>query len=516
MAEPGRDVRGDVKGDVSDDGSGGLSADLVARQAQAAQRSRPSLSGQLLVRLLPVLIGLFAISGALSYFGARHYANLVYDRWLQDSAEALALRITAVGGKPVLDLPEAAREMLQWDATDTTWYEIIGDRHGHLAGQLGLPRRSGGLGEPGSSQRYDGRIGENLVRVASMTLTPKESDESVHVVGAETLRKRQALATELMLSILLAEVLLLLTAIAIVAWTLRRMLQPVRRVAEALEAQTHHSLEPLDDRDLPREVAPLTLAMNNLLLRLKGALLAQRHFIADAAHQLRTPLTALKLHTDEAARETDPQRLRPLIGELQKAADRAVRLSNQLLALARAEPSAATTADRPFDLRQVVIETTEHWFPVALADGVDLGFDEVDGPPIPIVGDPMLIAEALNNLLDNALKYGRPNGRVTVAVGLEGQQVWLTVLDDGPGIPLAARGRMLERFQRLEPDRATGTASSGTARPTCDAPTGSGLGLAIVAEIARRHGGEVTLTGPASGSGLLATMILPRRHNSPV
>ena len=368
------------------------------------QPPRPSLRGQLLVRLLPVVVCLFALSSALSFFGARYYANLVHDRWLQDSAEALALRITTHKGQPTLDLPEAAREMLQWDATDTTWYEIISDQRGHIAGHLGLPKPAGRIGENSRSGRYDGNVGLNPVRVASVTVMLKDSGEAVQVLVAETLRKRQALATELMLSVLLPEIILLVAAVLVIAWMLRRMLLPIGRVAEALEAQTHHSLEPLDDRDLPSEVLPLTHAMNSLLARLKAALDAQRLFIADAAHQLRTPLTALKLHTDEAARETDPQRLRPLIGELQKAADRTVRLSNQLLALARAEPSAGLTEQRRFDLRQNAVDAAGVWIPTALAEGVDLGFDGGNGPPIEVIGDPMLMAEAVNNLIDNALK----------------------------------------------------------------------------------------------------------------
>lgn len=470
----------------------------------AVAPARPSLRGQLLVRLLPVVIGLFALSGALSFFGARYYANLVHDRWLQDSAEALALRITTHQGQPTLDLPDAAREILQWDATDTTWYEIFGERRGHIAGQLGLPRH-GGIGHPGVALRYDGNVGPNPVRVASVTLIPTGSDEAVQVLVAETLRKRQALATELMLSVLLPEVILLIAAVFVVAWTLRRMLLPIGRVAEALEAQTHHSLEPLDDRDLPSEIVPLTHAMNSLLIRLKEALLAQRLFIADAAHQLRTPLTALKLHTDEAAREPDPRRLRPLIAELQKAADRAVRLSNQLLALARAEPSAGLTERRQVDLRQTVVETAGHWLPTALAQGIDLGFDAIEGPPIEVAADPLLLAEAVNNLIDNAIKYGRPDGRITVAVGSARGRAWFSILDDGPGIPASEHQRVLERFQRLDVARPPGAAGAASR----EAPTGSGLGLAIVSEIALSHAGQVTLAAAPEGSGLLVTVDLP-------
>ena len=246
--------------------------------------------------------------------------------------------------------------------------------------------------------------------------------------------------------------------------------------------------------------------MNSLLLRLKDALQAQRLFIADAAHQLRTPLTALKLHADEAARERDPSRLPPLITELQKAADRAVRLSNQLLTLARAEPSAGLLEPRRFDLRQTVVEAASHWIPTALGLGIDLGFDDADGPPLIVTGDCVLITEAVNNLLDNAMKYGRANGRVTVGVDSDGRHARIRVVDDGPGIAPALRARVLERFQRLEPARVEGAPGG----PPIEAPTGSGLGLAIVAEIARGHGGQVHLDS-AAGGGLLVTIELPLR-----
>ena len=480
---------------------------MVADPSAAGPTSRPSLRSRLLARLLPPLLALFTLSGAVSYFGARHYANSVYDGWLQDSAEALALRVTARGGQPVLDLPEAARQIVQWDATDTTWFEIQGDRRGHIAGQLGLPRHPADFTEPGTSRLYDGKMGGASVRVASITLVPSGSDETVQILVAETLRKRDALAAELLLSILLPEVALVIVAVGVVSWTLRRMLWPVGRVAEALEAQTYYSLEPVDDRDLPGEVVPLTHAMNALLARLKEALSAQRHFIADAAHQLRTPLTALKLHTDEAAHETDPSRLRPLIAELQRAADRAVRLSNQLLTLARAEPSARPPDQSRFDLRPTVVDAASRWVPAALANGVDLGLASADGAPIEVRGNPALMAEAVHNLLDNALKYGRPHGRITVSVIADpaAGRARVTVTDDGPGIESHERGRVLERFHRI--DRPQVIDVDG--QPRGEQPTGSGLGLAIVAEIARGHGGEIRIDDPPEGPGLCVTIELP-------
>ncbi|MCX7203255.1 MAG: sensor histidine kinase N-terminal domain-containing protein [Burkholderiales bacterium] len=347
---------------------------------QPARRDVParrSLRSQLLYRLLPPILVLFAISGAVAYVVARHHANEVQDHWLVDSAEALAQRVKLSRGEAVLDLPEAARQILQWDTQDATWYALHGQRSGHLAGHPMVPGRPlTGVERLRDAWMYDAGIAGARVRVAAVPVRLEGATEPIEVRVAETLRKRQLLATEMILSVLIPQIALAIVACGVIWYTLRQLLSPIGQVARALEVQTHHSLEPVDDRALPAEVAPLTQSVNDLLARLQDALAAQRHFIADAAHQLRTPLTALKLHADEAARETDVERLRPLIAEVQLAADRAVRLSNQLLTLARAEPSARIQTPRPFDLRQVVFHAASRWVPRALAAGVDLGFDD--------------------------------------------------------------------------------------------------------------------------------------------
>jgi two-component system sensor histidine kinase TctE len=465
-----------------------------------------SLRSRLLRRLMPPLLALFVVSGTLSYFGARYHANEVHDRWLVDSVEALAQRVTLSRGTPSLDLPEAARQILQWDPDDTTWYEVRGERSGHIAGHPLVP----GPSPPGAQQLrgatlYNGWISGAQVRVASVPIRLAGLDEPIEVRIAETLRKRQSLAAEQLLSVLLPQLVLVLVAGAVLWLTLKQLLAPVRSVAQALEAQTHHSLEPIDDRALPAEVTPLTHAMNALLLRLKDALASQRHFIADAAHQLRTPLTALKLHADEAARETDPQRLRPLLRELQQAADRAVRLSNQLLTLARAEPSARVGEPRRFELRALVFEAAGRWVPAALQARVDLGFvggPSEGGPPIEVDGDPELLAEAIHNLLDNALKHCGQGSRVTVAVEADGERAArIRVDDDGPGIAPADRERVLERFHR-----------GGRPAPidaAVDRSTGIGLGLAIVAEIVRAHSGTVRIEDGPGGRGTRIAIGLP-------
>ena len=464
-----------------------------------------SLRQRLLIRLLPALLALFAVSGTLSYWGADFHANEVHDRWLVDTAEALAQQVTFARGQPAVDLPEAARKILQWDSADTTWFQVRGEQSGHLAGHPGVPDPAPGAPPERLRQAtlYDGWLAGATVRVASVTVTG--AGEAVEVRVAETLRKRQALAAELLLSVLLPQLVLVVVAGGVIWLALDAMLAPIGAVAQALGAQTDSSLAPVDDRALPTELMPLTRAMNALLLRLRDALAAQRHFIADAAHQLRTPLTALKLHADEAARETDPKRLALVLAELQRAADRAVRLSQQLLTLARAEPSARVNEPVRLDLRQPVMDAVAASLPRAVSIGSDLGLigGPLDpGPPIEVLGDPDLLAEAVNNLVDNALRYAGRGARITVGLETVGEQVRLTVDDDGPGIAPADRERVLQRFHR-------GARGTGDTADLSGLPAGTGLGLAIVAEIARGHQGRVWIETVPSGRGARVVIELP-------
>ena len=467
---------------------------------------RPSLRSRLLRRLVPPILALFVASGALSYVGARYHADSVHDRWLVDSVEALAQRVVPARGGAALDLPEAARQLLQWDAADTTWFQVIGPGGEHLAGHPSVPGPAprSDVDHLRQARLWLGGIAGAPVRVASVVVTVGTSEEAVEVRVAETLRKRQTLAAELLLSVIVPQLVLLAVALAVIRVTLRKLLAPVGTVASALEAQTHHSLEPVDDRALPAEMVPLTHALNALLLRLRDALAAQRDFIADAAHQLRTPLTALKLAADEAARETDPDRLALRVRELQREADRSARLAQQMLALARAEPAARIAEPRRFDLRALVHEAAAHWVPAALRRGIDLGFDEAPdaAAPIEALGDPGLFAEAVGNLLDNALGHCGPGTSVTVSVDVVGAGVArVRVTDDGPGIAPEDRRRVLERFQR------GGRAAGGGG--ALDRTPGTGLGLAIVAGIVRGHGGEVRIEAGPDGRGTRVTLELP-------
>jgi two-component system sensor histidine kinase TctE len=240
---------------------------------------------------------------------------------------------------------------------------------------------------------------------------------------------------------------------------------------------------------LPRELVPLQSAFNRLFERLDRAAGAQREFLADAAHQLRTPLTSLQTEIELAMLEPHDQRVDPLLERLRQRVVRSARLAQQLLSLARAEDR---NVDVGFalDLRDIATESGQEWAHRALPSGVDLGFELAEAPAL---GHAFLLREALENLIHNAVSYAGAGARITVRCGTSAEGPWLEVEDNGPGIPPAERPAAMQRFRRG--DKASGT--------------GSGLGLAIAADIAARHGGRLALLDAHGGPGLRARLSLP-------
>ena len=480
--------------------------------AQTGHMNR-SLRSQLLRRLFPLLSAMFVLSGVAATLGAWRHAQTIYDHELIDGTKALAQQVGQIGGTTSLDLPEAARQILQWDAEDVHWYQVRGENSGLIAGAADVPARpESGVESLRGALIYDGLIAGEKVRVVLVNVDLEIVGERVEVRVAETLRKRTWLIAESLSGVLLPQLAINAITVLVIGYSLRKMLIPISEVALRLQSQTHQSLEPLDDRALPSEIVPITQSVNALMARLKAALQAQHRFIADASHQLRTPLTALKLHVDEAAGEADPVKLKVLIAEIQRAADRAVRLSNQLLSMARAEPDSGLVERRIFDLRAMLSETIEAWVPQSISEGVDLGVDAsiettpddslaLAGPaPVWVKGDPVLLTEAVNNLIHNAITHGGSGTRITVSIATAGEhRVKVRVDDDGPGIEPEDRIRVLERFQQAS------AASPERSRPA----TGSGLGLAIASEIARAHEGSISIEDGATGRGVCVVIELP-------
>ena len=307
--------------------------------------------------------------------------------------------------------------------------------------------------------------------------------------AAQRISARREMAAESALRILLTMLALLLITAALLVVALRRGLRPLDVSARAVAARSESSLEPVPTDAVPREILPLVSAVNGLLRRLDTALAAQREFLADAAHELRSPATALRLQLQLLERSTDDATRTAALRELKAGVDRSQRLIEQLLQVARSgtdgEPMRRAAVDLGALARAVVARLSVN----ADAGGIDLGADAPDG--VVADGDADQLTVLMNNLVENALRYTPAGGTVDVGVGrIDGRPV-LRVSDDGPGIPEGDRARVFERFHR-------GTQTV----PAAPGSVGSGLGLAIVQAIAERHGARVSLHTASTGHGL--------------
>ncbi|KVU54603.1 histidine kinase [Burkholderia ubonensis] len=460
-----------------------------------------SLRRSLLRRLAAPLSMLALMSGLIAYWLAWQYTQHVIDRSLADLATAISKQIQIAGPDAPFTVPPLAQAMFS-DPAEALIYRIS-DGEQELAGDPKLPLQGTNVRRMHYAYVFEAEYDNRAVRVAQVRVEEVDGGKPMVVEVAQPVRHRYRIAAEFLVAIMMPLLLLLLAGWGIVWRVVNQQLGPLTHLADSLNRQTHTSLEPVDETDVPLEIRPLTSAMNALLGRLKAALDAQRKFIADAAHQLRTPLTAVKLHAEQAAIARDPQQTFTAVRELRAAADRAVRLSNQLLSLARAEPGEQAARFVDVDLAAMAFETGAEWVPRALAAHVDLGFQRSDEPrdddqTLLVRGNPVLLREVIANLLDNALKYvplARPHGaRITVNVGRAmldsgAPAAEIVVEDNGPGVPASQQADLFKRFFR-------GDAQSGSG-----VETGAGLGLAIVHDIIVMHGGSVSYAdAPEGGS----------------
>lgn len=333
--------------------------------------------------------------------------------------------------------------------------------------------------------------------VARVPIAGADGQRHVRVQLAETLHKRRQLAWEMLANVVLPQVLLIVLATAVVWVGVSHGLAPLQRLRRAVSDRSHLDLSPIDVHDVPGEVRPLVDEVNDLMSRLGRTFDFQSRFVADAAHQLKTPVSGLKAQLELALRESDPARVQHSLAQLYVSADRLSRLVRQLLSLARNEPGALDALQlQPLDLHAFALEVSMDWVPQALKRGIDLGFDGAQ-QPLQIDADADRLRELINNLVDNAIRYSRAGGRVTVRTARRGEaECVLAISDDGPSIPVQERQRVFERFHRL-----LGTQEGG-----------SGLGLAIVSEIAHLHRARITLEEDTDGVGNTFSVIFPLRH----
>ena len=487
-----------------------------------------SLHRQLLTWLLLPQVVLWLAAAFFTYNLAARYANEAIDASLSQASRALARQVRPTASGLFIDFPRSAQDILESDPTDRVFYAISAPPGRFILGTPNLlalpPIKAPEVGEP---QFYDDVISEpgasdrpasqEAVRVVALYL-PYGLDGAhsgtMLVQVARSRANREKLARQILVdtALPLSALMLLMTAIV---WTgIRAGLKPLTLLRGKVEGRAANDLAPIEVSAAPPEVRSLAQAMNTLLAEVNHNVVAQKRFISDAAHQLRTPLAGLKSQTELALGETSDPALQARLRRVHQSATRSAHLVNQLLSLARAEPeSASLQGKEPVDMRRLAQEVSAELVPRALQAGIDLGFDEGDSdgepsqslsrtasqtptrtrlkPPALVRGTELLLREALINLVDNAIRYAGSGASVTVRVRPRAKVLDIEVEDNGPGVALAEREHVFARFVRAT--------SEGD---------GCGLGLAIVREIVQRHAGQVQLHGVIP-QGCLARVTLP-------
>ena len=444
-------------------------------------RRAPSIRRRLLSFLIPALLLLVGSAAVLSYVLALDAATSAYDRSLLDPALDMAENVRLGANGPQLDMLAQAQEALLFDHEDTLVFQIRNGAGDLIAGVPDLAPPP--VLEPGERAFFDATHGGKPLRVAAV-----RAPTGFTVQVGETLNKRSRLVREILAAEFLPTALIALASLAL-AWTVvAHGIAPLARLRSQILARSPNDLRPLDERHAPIEIAPAIEALNHLLSELRDSNAVQQRFLANAAHQLRTPLAALQMHLELLFARALPEDVRHEIESMHAATTRAARLANQLLVLAKAEASSDQARPKSsVNLRTLADAAVHEWVPRAIAREIDLGFDLADAS---VWGDAVLLTEALNNLIDNALRYTPRGGSATVRCGVRSYDAFLSVEDSGPGIPQWAHERVFERFFRVQ-----GTEGDG-----------AGLGLAIVREVADQHAARVTV-GNVAGSGTCVALV---------
>ena len=456
------------------------------------QRSQRSLFGEILDWMLTPLLLLWPISLALTWLVAQNLANKPFDRALIDNTQALAQYLRVEPDHRLhFALPQTASELLRADDADNVYYQVLGPGGAFLSGARALPLppeapAGDARAMPTEPQLRDAEYRGVPVRVAALWVPVEGMAGAALVQVAETREKRSVLAAEIIKGVMLPQFAILPLAVLLVWLALVRGIRPLSELERRIRERRPDDLSPLDEGAVPQEVGPLVDSVNDLLTRLKDSIATQKRFLADAAHQLKTPLAGLRMQADLAQRQgASEEDLKQSLQQIGRASMRATHTVNQLLSLARAEGSGADPARLPCDLARITREAVQEAVPRALQQRIDLGYDgpEPGTPGTVLAGNATLLHELVRNLVDNALKYTPSSptqpGVVTVRLrigGLHDARV-LQVEDNGPGIPAAERTHVLQPFYRV-----LGSAVDG-----------SGLGLPIVEEIARQHGATVEI-----------------------
>lgn len=464
----------------------------------SAPRPAMGLQSRLLWWLLPALALLVAVNSVSAWRTALAAVNTAYDRSLLAVARAVADRVEFRGGHVAVEVPYVALDFFESDQRGRVFYRVGGLEGDFVSGWDDLPAPPKGV--PRSEDYfalahfYDDRYRGEAVRVVALhhPVFDERPRGMALVQVAETLASREALTRRLLLDTVVRQLFLVALAALVIVVVVRVAFRPLGRLRADLDARTAGDLSPIDPSGAPKEVGALVAGMNDYVGRLRGTLERQERFIADASHQLRTPLAVLRAQAGLALREEDPARLRETLAAMDASVGDTVHLANQLLTRARAQHGIATPAFADLDLAAVAREACLDLGAGAVAKRIDLEFEGEQG--VPMRGDPTLMRELVKNLVDNAIRYTPEGGRVTVRLTAPGEAPAIEVEDSGEGVAEADRERIFDPFHRLASSKQPGV----------------GLGLSIVRDIARAHGAEIELADGAGGIGLRVRVRFPR------
>ena len=402
----------------------------------------------------------------------RSLSKNAYDKALIEVGHELSLQIGKNASGIFLDLPEVARRLLLQDPQDKIFFELLDYRGQRIAGDPIPTAPTNATHSRNNVLLYDAQIDYSPVRVVQLSLVDM-GGATLRV--AETNIKRTEMAQQIIASVMLPQIILIIFVALLVPFGVTRGLFPLKALQRAITERSFRDRSPLNETTVPGEVIPLVASINLLLTRLDTVFSAQSRFVADAAHQLKTPVAALRAYVELLERSQDADERKNIIVKLDDAVDRMSRLVSQLLALARNDINEARPPEfERVDLNTLLLEICSNWVPQAIKRNIDLGF-EANTHPTVILGAPDRLRELFDNLIDNAIRYSKSTGSITVRI-TDSPSPAVSIRDDASSIPEAERTLIFERFYRL--------LGSGE---------GSGLGLAIAKEIAVMHQASIRI-----------------------
>ncbi len=458
----------------------------------------PSLRGRLARHVIVPLVATWALGTGAMVAVAQHFAAQAFDRSLLDDALALASRVIVQDGRPAVALTEQEIRTLLFDHSEAMYFAVRAGDGALIAGHAGL-----GAPASGTAQEF----GSGLLEGSPLRTVSLHRDEPVRftvVVGQTTASRTALLHRMLLLSALPQALLIVLLAV----WLRRRIrldLQPLGLLEQAIARRDGADLASLPPEVSAaagtRDVERIARAIDSLFERLRESAAAQREFAGTVAHELRTPLAGIRAQAAFALADPSPSVWREQLAGIAQAEQRASRMVDQLLALARAAEGAAGLQIERIDLADVARDVLLRSMARAQAAGVDLGGEGLEDGPVPVHADRALVEGILHNLIDNAMRYGANAApSITVAVHHRDGHVELTVTDNGPGLPPAEAKRLHSRWAQGEAGRDLGE--------------GAGLGLGIVARYADLLGAQLSLDRGPGGRGLCARLVFGTARQS--